>query len=82
MRIFLASLMRFLIGISSHVCGAAKLLPGLARHVIRKFAYVFGDLLCGGSAACRAFALAAFLKVSVAVVISLPFALSTVVTTT
>src|SRR6478735_12240918 len=35
MRVLLACLMRFLIGISCHVCGAAKLLSGLARHVIR-----------------------------------------------
>jgi hypothetical protein len=73
--------MRFIIGISCQVCRAAKLLPGLARHVIRKFA-TFSATSSAVSAACRAFALAAFLKVSVAVVISLPFALSTVVTTT
>jgi hypothetical protein len=72
-RVLLACLMRFLIGISCHVCRAAKLLPGLARHVIRKFAYAFGCLFYGVS--CMAcIALAAFLKVSVAVVISLPFA--------
>ena len=76
MRIFLACLMCFLIGISRHVCGTAKLLPGLAAHVIRKIAYVFGDLLCGVSCI-ASFALAAFFKVSVVVVISLPFALKT-----
>src|SRR6478672_11487473 len=48
-RVLLACLMRFLIGISCHVCRAAKLLPGLARHVIRKFAYAFGCLFYGVS---------------------------------
>ena len=52
-RVFLAYLMRFPIGISRHVSDAGKFFLGRAGHVIRKFANAFAHSLSGvGCIAC------------------------------